>query len=247
MARQLPIKLIVAVDYLSLISNGDQVKIINRFVSDMEKALHTKHERISFEQAWKSAPPPDANGDALYMKDACRNSFFYDDYHNLDSFRDQYRAKFKKDPYVSPPVRWQWSISRDITQTDRDEAVRRLSVYKAWFADKIMEVGRKRTIVVLPIENISPRYRDEAISRFNPVGVPMLFLSPILGGPECTVPVGQVTYESRVSNRQELLPVGLSLLSAPGTDIELLDMIVSCLEHNGRPTAVSTGKTMFDH
>ena len=139
------------------------------------------------------------------------------------------------------------SISRDITQTDRDEAVRRLSVYKAWFADKIMEVGRKRTITVLPIENISPRYRDEAISRFNPVGVPMLFLSPILGGPECTVPVGQVTYKSRVSNRQELLPVGLSLLSAPGTDIELLDMIVSCLEHNGRPTAVSTGKTMFGH
>ena len=67
--RQLPIKLIVAVDYLPLISNGDQVKIINRFVSDMEKALHIKHERISFEQAWKTAPPSDADGNTLYMKD----------------------------------------------------------------------------------------------------------------------------------------------------------------------------------
>jgi Asp-tRNA(Asn)/Glu-tRNA(Gln) amidotransferase A subunit family amidase len=110
-----------------------------------------------------------------------------------------------------------------------------------------MEVERKMGLVLLPIENISPRYRDEAITRFNPVGVPMLFLSPILGGPECTAPVGQVAYESRVSNRREFLPVGISLLSAPGTDLELLDMVVSCLEHSGRPTTVLTGKTMFRH
>ena len=59
----------------------------------------------------------------------------------------------------------------------------------------------------------------------------MLFLSPILGGPELTVPstcsqlylitklihiVGQSTYYSKITNREEGLPVGISLLAAPG-------------------------------
>lgn len=53
-----------------------------------------------------------------------------------------------------------------------------------------MEVGRKISLVVLPIENISPRYRDEATTRFSSVEVPMLFLSLILGGPDDTGRVG---------------------------------------------------------
>ena len=108
-----------------------------------------------------------------------------------------------------------------------------------------MEVGRRRAIVVLPIENMGPRYRDEATTHFVPEGVPMLFLSPITGGPECVVPAGQVTYGSRVSQRDELLPVGVSLLGAPGSDLELLDLVATCLEESGRPTEVIVGKTMF--
>lgn len=80
--------------------------------------------------------------------------------------------------------------SRDIAQTERDQAVRPLLVSKDWFAKSVMEVGRKISLVVLPIENISPRYRDEATTRFSPVEVPMLFLSLILGGPDDTGRVG---------------------------------------------------------
>jgi hypothetical protein len=70
-SKQLPIKLIVADDYLPLISNDEQLKIINSFVSDMEESLHMEHERVSFEQVWESAPPADANGETLqnYMRD----------------------------------------------------------------------------------------------------------------------------------------------------------------------------------
>jgi hypothetical protein len=37
----------------------------------MEKSLRVKHERISFKQVWKSAPPAEANGETLqnYMRD----------------------------------------------------------------------------------------------------------------------------------------------------------------------------------
>lgn len=124
---------------------------------------------------------------------------------------------------MSPPVRKQWWISpfvrtyfcftegtyrgiaSKITREERDDAVSKLNVYREWFARKVMRIGERNTIVVLPIEEISPRYRDEnpwLVSMlhhscpadtyesrdFYPKGVPMLFLSPILGGPELTIP-----------------------------------------------------------
>ena len=137
------------------------------------------------------------------------------------------------------------NLSATITRDERDEAVRRLAIFKKWFAHEVMEEGQKTTLVVLPIENISPRYRDEATTSFKPVGVPMLFLSSISGGPELVVPVGQVPYLSKVSGREELLPVGISLLSTSGMDLRLLDMVKHCLRVSGRPMEVSVGRTMF--
>jgi hypothetical protein len=136
-------------------------------------------------------------------------------------------------------------LSSKITKKERDEAIDRLETYKEWFSEHVMKLGKARTIVILPIENISPRYRDDATTNFNPVGVPMLFLSPILGGPELVVPSGQVPYQSKVSGRQELLPVGISMLAAPGTDLDLMDTVTKFLKHSGRATEVMTGKTMF--
>ena len=136
-------------------------------------------------------------------------------------------------------------LSSQITEAQRDHAVQRLSVFKVWFMKHIMAVDTARTVVVLPIENIAPRYRDEATTHFVPQGVPMLFLSPIIGGPECVIPAGHVTYDSRVSGNQELLPVGLSLLAQPDADLELLELAASCLEGSGRPTKVLPGGRMF--
>ena len=62
----------------------------------------------------------------------------------------------------------------------------------------------------------------------------MLFLSPILGGPELTVPsksqehrspkelktlcgiVGHSPYQSKVTGREERLPIAISMLAYPG-------------------------------
>lgn len=136
-------------------------------------------------------------------------------------------------------------LSSRITEAQRDHAVQRLLVFKVWFMEHIMEVDTARTMVVLPIENIAPRYRDKATTDFVPQGVPMLFLSPIIGGPECVIPAAYVTYDSRMSGHQELLPVGLSLLAQPDADLELLELAALCFEGSGRPTRVLPGERMF--
>lgn len=113
---------------MSLITNQTQLGLIDEFASDLEKSLGVKHEKVSFEELWSSHPPVKAGDMSLqeFMKDVsemtkamlpmlqltwaevCRNSFFHDDYHSLDAFRSDYDKRFGKQPYVSPPVRWQW-------------------------------------------------------------------------------------------------------------------------------------------
>lgn len=55
-------------------------------------------------------------------------------------------------------------LSGKISEAERDIAVERLDVYRRWFSQVMMQVEERNMIVILPIENISPRYRDEATS-----------------------------------------------------------------------------------
>ncbi|KAF2690062.1 hypothetical protein K458DRAFT_383194 [Lentithecium fluviatile CBS 122367] len=186
-----PPVIVYATGYMDLIGNKEQLKFIDEFVAVLETSLGFRHERISFDGVWKANPPSEANGDFLqeYMKDASRDSFFYEDYHSFDAFRADYKHKFGKDAYISPPVRWQWDLSSKISKEASTEASKRLEVHKEWFLDVVMHTDQRNTLVLIPIEETSARYRNELPSKhFNPVGIPNLFLSPILEAPELTVP-----------------------------------------------------------
>jgi hypothetical protein len=95
---------------MKLIGNEEQMKLLDSFVADLETSLGVKHQNISFDQAWENDPPAEAGTVGLqdYMRDVSRDSFFYEDYHNFDEFREEYRQEFGKEAYVSPPVRRQW-------------------------------------------------------------------------------------------------------------------------------------------
>lgn len=71
-----------------------------------------QHQKLSVEELWTSSPPSEANSASLidYMADVSRDSFFFADYHNFAPSRKDYREKFGKKPYISPPVRWQWCV-----------------------------------------------------------------------------------------------------------------------------------------
>lgn len=56
---------------MELISNQDQLDIIESFVADLAKSLNVNEERVSFNSIWDSHPPLEAQGRTLqeYMKD----------------------------------------------------------------------------------------------------------------------------------------------------------------------------------
>jgi hypothetical protein len=48
-----------------------------------------------------------------------------------------------------------------ISKAERDEAVKRINIYQSWFKSTILAAERLNALVILPIEGMSPRYRDE--------------------------------------------------------------------------------------
>ena len=99
----------------------------------------------------------------------------------------------------------------------------------------------------MPLGNVQPCYRDEwpaPPSAVQQLWEPLL-LAPILGAPEIVVPAGQIDYDSRVSGRKEVLPVCVSMMGLPGTDLSLMSLVKTLLEKSRRPAKVLTGRTMF--
>ena len=76
-----------------------------------------------------------------------------------------------------------------ITREQRDDAFRRTEVYKLWVLHHILKVDNETALVVLPIKDAEPNYRDTdpgppfAQEVWDP-----LWLSPVLGAPEISVP-----------------------------------------------------------
>jgi hypothetical protein len=97
--------------------------------------------------------------------------------------------------------------------------MRRLEVYKDWLLETLFLRRGKEGLIILPTSNVEPNYRDElSPSPEEQSALDQLFVSPILKSPDAMVPIGEVRYQSRISNRTELLPVLVNVVGAPDTD-----------------------------
>jgi hypothetical protein len=198
--------------------------------------------------SWDEKPPPEADGQSVreYLSDTVVNTYYHDFYHNTDDFRAKYIAKHQKEPFVNAFNHWRWNLGKKVTTFQHDEGTHRLSVYKDWFLDNIMRQSDHETLVVLPIANVEPNYRDSTPPKIGVQrGFDQLFVPPILGAPDVVVPIGEFPYHSRISNREEFLPVGVDVVGLPGSDLWLIDTLEGCLKSSGRPQIVRTGTRCF--
>jgi hypothetical protein len=60
------------------------------------------------------------------------------------------------------------------------------------------------------------------------------------------ITVSQLPYTSRITNKEEKIPLVVSLMGAPHSDMELIQWAIQGLQKSGRATKVLTGKMAFD-
>ncbi|KAL4939101.1 amidase signature domain-containing protein [Aspergillus oleicola] len=216
-----PSAIIWPTDYWDII-DAEQRSMALNFVQDMESYLDLEHTKVSFDEAWEKSPPPEAEGRSL-------NEFIcpatialaYDVYHNGAEFREKYREKFNKEPYTSPPNQRLWKIGATVTRETRDAGFKDIDTYAGWFKDTILKDDLSNALVVMPLESICERYRDEVplFKRPPQDGINTLALAPVLKAPALTVPIGEISFNSRISGNEEKLPFAVAVMSPPGIEL----------------------------
>ena len=230
------------------VANEVQMSIIEGFMLDLSKLLEVPISRVSIASLWGAHPPPEADGESVqdYLRDTAVNTYYQDFYHSTDEFRGKYQARYLKDPYATPFNHWRWNLGSQVTRAQYEDGLHRLSVYKEWFLNTVMRNQEYQSLVLLPVANVSPNYRDIPPPRpMIQEGFDQLFLPPILGSPDLFVPLGDFQYHSRVSQREEYLPIGVDVVGSPGSDLWLIDIIQRCLKSSRRPDRVQTGPRVF--
>ncbi|KAK0111635.1 hypothetical protein ONS95_001980 [Cadophora gregata] len=158
--------------------------------------LKADYLEISFEELWLESPPKDAQGCTLseYIDWAAKVQD-YDAYHNCDDFRKKYQKTTGHAPYVSPPVQKAWAFAQTISKDKRDKGFEHIKTYKEWFETQILSTATGNVLVVMPIESMNPRYRDESPKfEYPPPGINALTLAPVLEAPAITIPIKSTLY-----------------------------------------------------
>jgi len=166
----------------------------------------------------------------------------------VDPFIADYKAANDgRAPYIDAIVKRRQDHRRSITRSQYEAAIESAKVFSQWFRDIILAKSAENEfpLLVFPQSWGSPTYRDELDNG------PLFFssfsiysLSYLSGCPDCTVPIGEVACRSRVTEAEMSLPVSLSVLSSPGTDVQLVALL-SELEDKGIVRPVDAGLGMY--
>ncbi|KAI1122276.1 amidase signature domain-containing protein [Nemania abortiva] len=227
-----------------------QQHIVESFILILENFLGVRKTEFSLAGRWADSPPPEAEGKTLaeYMNRAGYNPFYYDGYHEYDYFREDHAKKFGTRVYVSPHMQWKWDLGAEVTKAEREQGLRELQVFRNWVADNVLRGDERcgsNAILVLPVGPGQPVYRDIYIPPKAREGIDALTLGAFLRIPQVVLPIGQSKYKSRISGREESLPIAGSIAGAPGSDLMLIKLVGGALKKAGWPTQVACGRDAF--
>ena len=243
-----PFAIIYPMDYFP-VQNEDQMSMIKLFISDLAGFLDVPKTEVSISALWNKNPPSEAGNLSVqeFLKDLAVDAYYHDFYHSTDDFRAKYWEKYHKQPYATPFNRWRWNLEKVVTAAQHREGTNRLAVYKNWFLNVVMRSTEQQSLLILPIANVQPNYRDSPPPKPTvQEGFDQLFVPSILGASDMVIPLGEVPYLSQITGREEHLAVGIDVVGLPHSDLSLLRTIQGCLKASNRPLRVSTGARIFD-
>nr|RBQ99077.1 hypothetical protein FVER53263_20210 [Fusarium verticillioides] len=222
-----PYRLVYPVDYFP-IESSEQMSLITSFIDDVKQLAPATLVPFSVRESWKQNHPSGVSSDIdEYLQDVVKRTFYHQFYHSSANFRDQYSKRHQGQlPYVIPFVQRRWAQGASVSNEEHEEATNRLLIYKNWLHEELFGDAKFESIVILPVADASPVYRDEILkSPENQSALDQLFLPPILGAPDIVIPIGDIPYHSKITGRTGFLPVVANLVGEPTRDSELLHAV----------------------
>ena len=167
----------------------------------------------------------------------------------LDEFISTYEAKHDgKPPKISDLVKRRLDHGRKVPMDDISNALDATEAFKLWVETTLFGSYDQdaTTLLVFPQSCGRPDYRDDIPDRselFNDT-FSIYSFGYLVGCPDYTIPVAELPYLSKITNKIEYLPVSISLIGKPGADLELFDFVQQ-LHSEGVISDIAAGSRMY--
>ncbi|KAK1828820.1 amidase signature enzyme [Podospora conica] len=217
--------------------------------TSLEELLGVKRRVVNIPDEWARAQGPD-NKEAFeeYFGPVLYGYITWGQYHGRAEFREKYKAKFGRHPYVNPLMQMRWE---DGERMSVDE-FRGIQEKREQFQSFMETIFGPNAFMVTPfkfgepdardIYRPAPRERDRAEFAW---GLRQAFQSPMAGQPEVVFPIGQLPTMSATSKVEEKYGVIAAITGSKGTDKALLELTDMVLTKMNVPKLVLTGRVPF--
>ena len=220
------------------------------FIRQLEAYTHCTRHAFNLDDLWLETRP---NGHSDSLDEATGHIYtVLSTYTCVRETIDPFIADFQasnhgQSPFIDPVVKARQAHGRRISTAECEAAVQSAEMFSKWINESLFATSDEDelTLLVFPQNWGRPDYRVDADERdlfFSTFSI--YSLSYLSGCPDCTVPVGEVERHSRLTEAKMLLPISLSILSPPGTDLALLGLL-SDLEKVGILKPPAAGSSMY--
>jgi len=227
--------------------NGTSMHIFDSFISQLatflDANLTTFNANASFNTYTNTSEGP-----ASYIGSTYSDITNVDQYRDLGlPFREQYIAKFGRAPYWNPQTRARWNRAATLPTSSYTTAIERTKTFQSWFRETLTPTCES-TLVLYPMGAGTEDYRDiytTAPGGIFAAGLPGNQMSVLAALPDYTIPIGERTYFSRVTERNETLPITIGMVAAAGCDHMLMDFVAELADAGIISGDVKTGSSMY--
>lgn len=226
-------------------------KKIEGAVRELEAELNCERIAFNINELWRATPPigqPRSLDEAVgHIYSAITTASAV--HGGIDKFIDDFvAANDGKTPRMSDVVRRRLDHGRGVPAQKIADALEATEAFRNWTETTLFGSYDQdaTTILIFPQSCGRPDYCDDIPDRkelFNDTFSIYAF-GYLVGCPDYTIPVAEVPYHSTISGKTEFLPVSISLIGRPGSDLELFDVLLR-LHSAGVISDVAAGARLF--
>ena len=233
------------------VAEESQQNLFNSFIARLEGYTDTKCVPINLDDNWKENNPVGTNKSlAEYFNNTLPWAYAKTQYQTYKNFQNDYINTFGHTPYFNPEGQFKMSWLPTVTAEMHNQAINQLDIFQEWFESNIIPAskdGASEALLLIPWTTGKPDYRDTYREKPSWAGYGWFYymLAPFAKAPEAILPIGQTSYISRVTNREEWLPASIGVVGARGGDKHLLLLLKDMMEITGMQTSVQDGRTAF--
>ncbi|KAJ3538271.1 hypothetical protein NM208_g5973 [Fusarium decemcellulare] len=204
---------------------------LQEFLGKLEELLGTETTPFNISAAWNSSRPDLAPASLPTLLNTTYSTLISQRQGKLvrDPFFADYARKHDgRRPFVNPAPLVRWAYGDGLPEDAYVEGLKNKTIFKDWFENNVLGPGVEACSdgILAYVSPAATQYRNTYRSQPTvPVGFPTTYWSVFAETPDITLPIGQTSYNSTVTNHAEELPVTINLLVAKGCDSLLLEFV----------------------